>query len=60
MSSLASGPTQPPIQGVLGIKLPAHEADHSPTPSAEAKNRWRNTSTPPVCLHGIQRYNLFL
>ena len=54
----ATGPTQSPIQGVLGIKLPAHEADHSPAPSTEAKNRWRYTSTPPVCLRGTHRDSL--
>jgi len=36
------GPTQPPIQWVtgalsLGVKRPEHEADHSPSSSAEVK-----------------------
>jgi hypothetical protein len=31
-------PTQPPIQLVPGVKWPACQADHSPPPSAEAKN----------------------
>jgi hypothetical protein len=39
----ALGPTQPPIQWVLGalslrVKRPGHEADHSPPSSAEVKN----------------------
>jgi hypothetical protein len=39
---LAVGPTQPPIQWVLGalcrgVKRPSREADYSPPPSAEVK-----------------------
>jgi hypothetical protein len=54
----ALGPTQPPIQWVrgalsLGIKRPGREADHSPPSSAEVKNTWSFTSTPPMCLHGV-------
>jgi hypothetical protein len=43
----ALGPTQPPIQSVPWIKRPGREADHSPPPSAEVKNAWSYTSTPP-------------
>jgi hypothetical protein len=51
-------PTQPPIQGVsgalsLGVKRPVRETDHSPPSSAEDKNVWRYTSTPPTRLHGV-------
>jgi hypothetical protein len=47
-----------PIQWIpgalyLGVKLPGREADHSPPSSAEVKNAWSYTSTPPVCLHGV-------
>jgi hypothetical protein len=47
---LALGPTQPPVQWVLGalswgVKQPGHEADHSPLSSAKVKNAWRCTST---------------
>jgi hypothetical protein len=54
----AQGPTQPPIQWVLiaislGVKWPDREADHSPPSSAEVKNAWSYTSTPPVSLHGV-------
>jgi hypothetical protein len=41
--------TQPPIQrvkGVLGVKRPVREADHSPPSSSEVKNTWSYTSTP--------------
>jgi hypothetical protein len=52
------GPTQPPIQWVpealsLGVKRPGIEADHSPPSSAEVKNEWSYTSTPPIRLHGV-------
>jgi hypothetical protein len=50
MSSLALGPTQPPIQWVLealslGVKWPGCEADHSHPSSAKVKNAWLPTST---------------
>jgi hypothetical protein len=32
----------------LGVKWPGHEADHSPPFSAEVKNAWSYTSTPPI------------
>jgi hypothetical protein len=35
-----------------GVKRPGREADHSPPISAEIKNAWSYTSTPP-CLHGV-------
>jgi hypothetical protein len=48
----ALGPNQPPIQwerGALspGVKLPGHEADHSPSAGAELKKMWIYTSSPP-------------
>jgi hypothetical protein len=51
-SRTALGPIQPPIQWVagalsLGVKWPGREADHSPPSSAEVKNAWSYTSTPP-------------
>jgi hypothetical protein len=54
----ALGPTQPPIQWVpgalsLGVKRPGREADHSLPSSAEVKNVWSYTSTPPIRLHGV-------
>jgi hypothetical protein len=46
------GSTQPPIQCVPGnvspaVKQPKREADHSLLSSAEVKNAWSYTSTPP-------------
>jgi hypothetical protein len=57
-SGTVLGPTQPPIQWVpgvlsLGVKRPGPEADHSPPSSAEVKNKWSYTSTPPIRLHGV-------
>jgi hypothetical protein len=54
----ALGPTQPPIQRVLGavspgVKRPEREADHSPPANTEVKKMWIYTSTPPLRLHGI-------
>jgi hypothetical protein len=51
-SRTSLGPTQPPIQWVpgalsLGVKRQEREADHSPPSSAEVKNAWSYTSTPP-------------
>jgi hypothetical protein len=57
-SRLALGPTHPPIQWALknlslGVKRPHREADRSPPSSAEVKNAWCYTTTPPIYLHGI-------
>jgi hypothetical protein len=51
-------PTQPPNQWApgglsLGVMRPGRETDHSPPSSAEVKNAWSYTSTPPICLHGV-------
>jgi hypothetical protein len=35
-----------------GVKWLGHEADHSPPSTADIKNAWSYTSTPP-CLHGM-------
>jgi hypothetical protein len=49
--SMSSGPalgsTQLPIQWTPGVKLPGHEADHSPPTSAEVKQMWIYIYTPP-------------
>jgi hypothetical protein len=37
----------------LGIQRPGREADHTPTSSAEVKNAWSYTSTPPISLHDV-------
>jgi len=52
----ALGPTQPPMQQIpgalsLAVKRPGREAEQSPPRSAEVRNAWNYTSTPP--LHGL-------
>jgi hypothetical protein len=37
----------------LGVKRLGREAEHSPPSSAEVKNAWSYTSTPPIRLHGV-------
>jgi len=39
------------------VKRPEHEADHSPPSSAKTKNDWICTSTPSICLQGVDRHN---
>jgi hypothetical protein len=36
-----------------GGKAAGAEDDHSPPSSAEVKNGWSYTSTPPIRLHGV-------
>jgi hypothetical protein len=38
---------------ILRLKRQGREADHSPPSSAEVKNAWSYTSTPPIRLHGV-------
>ena len=40
-----------------GTKWLRHEVNHSPPSSAKVKNEWSCTSTPPICLHGVDRAN---
>jgi hypothetical protein len=37
----------------VGVKWPGRQADHSPPSSAEVKNAWSYTSTPPMSLHDV-------
>jgi hypothetical protein len=37
----------------LRVKRPGREAGHSPPSSAEVKNAWSYTSTPPIRRHGV-------
>ena len=41
--------------GVLtpGVKRLEREVNHVPSSSAEVKNEWSYTSTPYICLHGV-------
>ena len=38
-----------------GLKRLGREVDHSPSSSAEVKNGWCYTSTPPLCLYVVDR-----
>jgi hypothetical protein len=44
----------------VGTKWLGHELNYSPPSSAKVKNDWRYTSTPPICLHGMDREKLYL
>jgi hypothetical protein len=46
-SRSAQGPTQPPVQWVLGGDFPGREADQSQSSSGEVRNGGSYTSTPP-------------
>jgi len=41
----------------MGVKWLRHETNHSPPSSVKVKNEWNYTTTPPICLHGVQRHN---
>jgi hypothetical protein len=44
------------VTAVLTVaKLLGHEVNHSPPSTAEVKNEWSYTSTPPICLHDVKR-----
>jgi hypothetical protein len=36
------------------------EGKHSALSTVKIKNEWRYTSTPPICLHGVDRKNFTL
>jgi hypothetical protein len=59
MSKQVPGPTQPPIQWVLGFSTKAKcqgvMLKHSPPRSAKVKNDWNYISTAPTCPHGMDR-----
>jgi hypothetical protein len=50
------------VPGALseGKKRPDREADHSPPPCAEVKNRWNYTSTPSIRLHVVLYLHMFI
>jgi hypothetical protein len=41
----------------LVVKQLGHGIHHSVPSSAEVKNEWNYTFTPPICLRGSERYN---
>jgi hypothetical protein len=65
-SRLASGITQLPTQwirfflqrGGRGVaKRSGSDVDHSFLSCAEVENEWRYNTTPPICLHGVDKDN---
>jgi len=60
----ALGPIQPPVRWYRGsypeVKRSGRDVDQSHPSSAETKNEWSYTSTPPICLHGVGRGNFTL
>jgi len=55
-------PTQPPNQGVMvffkGVKRQRCDFNHSSPSASGIKNKWRYTSSPPLCLHVMNGYNI--
>jgi len=44
-------------RGGREVKQFKHEVNHSPPSRAKVKNEWSHTSTPPICLHGVEKDN---
>jgi hypothetical protein len=42
----------------LGVKQMGREFDHLTPSTTKVKHEWNSTSSPPICLHGIDRNNL--
>ena len=40
-----------------GLKGPGAKFGRLPSHNAEVKNDWSSTSTPAICLHGVDRDN---
>ena len=43
-----------------GVNLSWQEADHRPLSRGEVENEWRYISSPPICLHGMYKDNIFV
>jgi hypothetical protein len=41
--------------GQPGVKRPGLEFEHPLQSTAEVRNEWNSTSTPIICLHGVDR-----
>jgi hypothetical protein len=42
-----------------GVMWQGHKVNHSPPSSAQVKKEWIYASTLPLCLHGVDREDLF-
>ena len=58
MSSLVTGPRQPPIQWVLvffpGVKCLGCQVYHSSPSKVMNLCSWTSTTSPPICLHAVE------
>ena len=45
------------LSGGREVKQSEREVSHSPPSRAKVKNEWTHTSTPPICLHGVEKEN---
>jgi len=43
-----------------GLHRQDREVHHSPQCSTEAKNKWSHISTPPACIHNVDKGNFFI
>jgi hypothetical protein len=41
----------------LGLQWPGGEVNPTPPSSAKVKHEWSYTSSPPMCLYGVDREN---
>ena len=41
----------------MGVQGPGHEVNHSHSSNAEVKNEWSHTSSPHLCLRGVNGDN---
>jgi hypothetical protein len=60
---MSRGPPSPLFNGYglfPGGKRPGRELNPSPPSRAENKNEWSSTSTSAICLHGVDRENVFV
>jgi len=46
------------VKRLGGIKWLGHVVDHLPPSSAKFKNKWIYSTTPPICLSGVDRASL--
>jgi len=46
-----------PSAQLRGEKWPGCDAQYPPLFRTEFKRKWSNTSTPPICLHGVYKDN---
>ena len=62
-SKMSRGPPSPLFNGYRlfpGGKRPGRELNPSPPSRAENKNEWSSPSTSAICLHGVDRENVFV